>query len=108
MYLEGEPLFVLGPEHALTVAGSGWSKDDLKRALFAEARVPLSAFSAENRERFAAIRPEWFDRWPPETRVPIAARWQDVMVIVAGGAGKHSAFIPTFGRTRSITRPIGE
>jgi hypothetical protein len=108
VYLEGEPLFVLGPEHARTVAGSGWAKGDLKRALFAAARVPLSKFSPENLQRFAAIRPEWFDSRPPETPVPIASRWEDVMVIVAGGAGKHSAFIPTFGRTWSVTRPIGE
>jgi len=25
---------------------------------------------------------------------------------VTGGAGKHSAFIPTFGATRSVTRKI--
>lgn len=40
--------------------------------------------------------------------VPLAGAWEDLMVIVAGGAGKHSAFIPTFGRTRSVTRRIGE
>jgi hypothetical protein len=26
-----------------------------------------------------------------------------VSVIVAGGAGKHSAIVPTFGATRSVT-----
>lgn len=108
VYLEGEPLFVLGPEHARTVARDGWSKADLKRALFAAARVPLSRFSDENRERFAVLRPHWFEGAAPETMVPIAAAWEDLMVIVAGGAGKHSAFIPTFGRTRSVTRAIGE
>jgi len=108
VYLEGEPLFVLGPEHARTVAGEGWSKADLKQALFAAARVPLSRFSAENLERFAALRPQWFQGASADAAVPIAAAWEDLMVIVAGGAGKHSAFIPTFGRTRSVTRRIGE
>ncbi|MBI2152416.1 MAG: hypothetical protein HYV92_06140 [Candidatus Rokubacteria bacterium] len=108
VYLEGEPLFVLGPEHAQTVAGDGWSKADLKHALFDAARVPLSRFSDENRGRFAALRPQWFQGTSGDTTVPIAATWEDVMVIVAGGAGKHSAFIPTFGRTRSVTRRIGE
>jgi hypothetical protein len=28
------------------------------------------------------------------------------MVVVAGGAGKHSVLIPTFGATRSVTRRI--
>jgi hypothetical protein len=30
------------------------------------------------------------------------------MVIVAGGPGKHSAVVPTFGATRSVTLPIEE
>jgi hypothetical protein len=106
VYLGGEPLFVLGPEHARTVAAAGWSKDDLKRALFAAARVPLSRFSPENVARFGAIRPGGFGGASPDASVPIAADWRDLMVIVAGGAGKHSAFIPTFGATRSVTQRI--
>jgi hypothetical protein len=27
-------------------------------------------------------------------------------VIVLGGAGKHSAYIPTFGPTQPVTRPL--
>ena len=38
--------------------------------------------------------------------VTVAQRWEDVMVIVAGGPGKHSMFVPTFGATRSVKRPI--
>ena len=30
------------------------------------------------------------------------------MVIVAGGAGKHSMWVPTFGATRSVTRAIAK
>jgi hypothetical protein len=30
----------------------------------------------------------------------------DLMIIVAGGAGKHSALVPTFGATRSVTVAI--
>ncbi len=106
IYLGGEPLVVLGPEHAATVAAAGWSKDDFRRALWALARVPLGRFGAENVARFAAIDPGGFKDRPEETRVPIARDWRDIMVIVAGGAGKHSAVIPTFGMTRSVTRRI--
>jgi hypothetical protein len=28
------------------------------------------------------------------------------MIVVAGGPGKHSMYLPTFGGTRSVTRPI--
>ncbi|HET8577714.1 MAG TPA: hypothetical protein VFO18_11485 [Methylomirabilota bacterium] len=107
IYLGGEPLVLLGPEHAATVAASGWSKDDFRRALWEAARVPLGRFAAENLERFATIYPEGFKDKPAETLAPIARDWRDIMVIVAGGAGKHSAVIPTFGMTRSVTRRIG-
>jgi hypothetical protein len=70
--------------------------------------VPLARLAPENIERFATIYPEGFKDKPPETPAPIARDWRDVMVIVAGGAGKHSLFIPTFGSTRSVTRRIAD
>ena len=106
IYLGGEPLVILGPEHAATVAGGGWSKDDFKRALWERAQVPLSRFDPSNIERFAVIHPAGFKDRPPETRAPIARQWSDIMIVVAGGAGKHSVFVPTFGATRSVTRRI--
>jgi hypothetical protein len=106
IYLGGEPLLVLGPEHAATVAAGGWSKADFKRAVWARAQVPLSRFDPANLERFAVIHPAGFKDRPPETLAPIARAWSDIMVVVAGGAGKHSVLIPTFGATRSITRRI--
>ena len=106
VYLGGEPLLVLGPEHAATVAAGGWSKADFKRAVWARAQVPLARFDPANLERFAVIHPAGFKDRPPETLAPIARAWSDLMVVVAGGAGKHSVLIPTFGATRSITRRI--
>lgn len=108
IYLGGEPLVMLGPEHAATAAGDGWSKADFKRALWERARVPLSRFDPSNLERFAVIYPAGFKDRPPETLVPIAREWSDIMVVVAGGAGKHSVLIPTFGATRSVTQRIEE
>ena len=31
---------------------------------------------------------------------------QDIHIVVTGGPGKHSAFIPTFGTSKSVTRKI--
>jgi hypothetical protein len=52
------------------------------------------------------VYPEGLKDKPGDTPVPIARDWRDSMVIVVGGAGKHSAVIPTFGATRSVTRRI--
>ena len=38
---------------------------------------------------------------------PIADNPESIHVIVAGGAGKHSAWLPTFGNmTRPVTMPV--
>jgi len=108
IYLGGEPLVILGPEHAQTIAAAGWSKSDFKRAFWEGARVPLAAFSAENVERFAVIDPARFRDKPPNAWIHVAKTPDDVMVVVAGGPGKHSAIVPTFGDTRSVTVPIAE
>ena len=106
IYLGGEPLVILGPEHAATVAGGGWSKADFKRALWERAQVPLSRFDPANLARFEVIHPAGFKDRPPETLAPLARTWTDIMIVVAGGAGKHSVLIPTFGATRSVTLRI--
>jgi len=108
IYLAGDPLVILGPEHAQTIASSGWSKADFKRRFWEAARVPLKRFSADNVARFMTIHPERFESSGPDTLLPFASRPEDVMVIVAGGPGKHSAIVPTFGATRSVTERIAD
>jgi hypothetical protein len=108
IYLGGELLIILGPEHARTIAASGWSKRDLKRAFFERARVRLGAFSRENLARFATIDPARFRDRSPDDTVSVAVTPDDVMVVVAGGPGKHSAIVPTFGATRAVTVPVEE
>ncbi|MDB5904076.1 MAG: hypothetical protein JWM26_2954, partial [Betaproteobacteria bacterium] len=43
---------------------------------------------------------------PLDTPIPIVQRAEDIIIAVVGGAGKHSAFIPTFGATKSVTRAL--
>jgi hypothetical protein len=43
---------------------------------------------------------------PLDTPVPAVQRADDLIIAVIGGAGNHSAFIPTFGATRSVTRAL--
>jgi hypothetical protein len=31
---------------------------------------------------------------------------EDLLIVVTGGAGKHSQYIPTFGNTRAVTRAL--
>jgi hypothetical protein len=100
----GEPVIAFSPEHAATIAAGGYSKADAKRYLCEHAWVPLGRFSDENIERRMRVKfPQRLGSAGPETPVPVVQRPEDFLVIVVGGAGKHSAFIPTFGATRSVT-----
>jgi hypothetical protein len=99
------PILALGPEHAATIAAEGLKKSDVKQYLYDNGRVPLAKFSRENAERRLMRRfPERFK--DINATVPMAHSADDFIVMVIGGAGKHSAWIPTFGGTRAVTMPI--
>ena len=107
VYYEAQPLVVFGPEHAATVARDGYAKADVRRFLFEHARLPLGNFSQENIDR--RFRVEFAERFANanlDALVPVVQRAEDIAIIVLGGAGKHSAYIPTFGGTRSVTRAL--
>lgn len=102
-----QPVIAFGPEHAKSVANGGYGKAEVRRYMHEHARVPLSRFSQENADRrFRARFDGLYVNAAPETRVPIVHNADDLIIMVVGGAGKHSAFIPTFGATRSVTRAL--
>jgi len=107
VYYAGEPLLLLSPEHAATIAAEGYSKDDVRRSLHELARMPLSSFSRDNIERRMYRKfPKTYRDRSLDTMVTVAQRWEDFMIVVTGGPGKHSMYVPTFGGTRAVTRPI--
>lgn len=102
----GEPIVILGPEHAALVASDGLSKAQVKSWLYEHAKVLASRFSPENFEHYIRREKERLGEVSPETLVGYGYSADDILLLVAGGAGKHSCFIPTFGNTRAITHPI--
>jgi len=107
VFYASQPVVVMGPEHAKTVADGGFSKSDAKRFLQERATLPLFKFSKENIERrFKVTFKDRYAHATEETAVPAVQRAEDIIIAVIGGAGKHSAYIPTFGATRSVTRAL--
>lgn len=106
-YYAGEPLIAFGPEHAATIAAGGYSKQDVKRYIYEHATLPLGSFSDQNIDRRFRVKfPDRYAKAGPDARVTMAQRAEDIMVIVLGGAGKHSMYLPTFGETRSVTHAL--
>ncbi len=102
-----EMLLVLSPEHAATIAGDGFTKDDVRRAIYDDARVPMHRFAQKNIERrLWRLLPQRYRDRPLDTMVVMVQRPEDVIVVVAGGEGKHSMYLPGYGATRALTRPV--
>jgi hypothetical protein len=96
LYSQGNPVLVLGIEHAQHIAVAGWTKQDLQRALFERARQPWGL--VKNRGKSKGPRfPVWVDRNDDSSTVPIVWEPRDLLVVVAGGAGGKSMFLPTAG-----------
>ncbi|HWU36608.1 MAG TPA: UGSC family (seleno)protein, partial [Candidatus Acidoferrum sp.] len=84
----GEFLLLLGPEHAATIAGDGFSKEDVKKFLYEEARVPVEHFPEVSWPWIRQMRPQWAEVVEKKGKIPLVDRWEEIQVAVAGGAGK--------------------
>jgi len=102
-YLYGQPTIAFGPEHAAILADGGYTKAAIKSYLFEEARIPRAIWQ---RGGMAGMFP---DRFPDAARVPIVKCAEDIIIVVIGGFGRHSCWLPTFGdTTRAVTRLIAQ
>ena len=109
IFIQGESFVVLCPEHARICADQGWTKADVQHYLFQHAQRShrdIGAGGIHGRKtRNYNTWPRWVDRNDPDAMIPVTRRVQDITVIVAGGPGRNSAYLPGWG-TRSVTRKI--
>jgi hypothetical protein len=103
---QSQLLVVLGPEHATTIAADGLSRADVQRFVFEHARLPL---------RTLKLGGMWgmhdWPRWMTVAQddgamMPQVPSPEDVLVIVAGGPGKHSAVVPNCTFSRAVSRAV--
>ena len=102
----GEPWFILGPEHAEVFKRGGLTKAELKRQLWEASKMPVSALALREIDRARDSRTAELGELTPDTMLPISPRPEDIQLIVAGGVGTHSTYVPCFGNSRAVTREI--
>lgn len=99
-------LVVLGPEHAATIAADGFSRSDVQRFIYEHARMPLS------RRKLSGMWgihdwPLWMHQATDESvLLPQVPTPEDVLVMVAGGPGKHSVVVPNCTFSTAVSRVI--
>jgi hypothetical protein len=113
------PLMLMSPIIAETIAGWGWSKQDLKRHLYDHARIP--AFEFERILRDWTNKPTWdlreehmLGRIPqvyhesddPNRLVPLVWEPDDYMIAVTGDLMRNSVYI--FAHNGVLGYPVGK
>lgn len=99
-YVPAELLVLLNPEHAQTMAADGWSKADVQRYLYEQARNPRRLLAGRG---IVPIRPPAFADLDP---VPVVQSPAEVLVIVAGTHGPHSMVGIPWGYSRAVTKAV--
>ncbi len=115
------PLLLLTPILAETIAKAGWSRDDLKDALFEQARLPAWKFEQYiggynnlvpgrrtlldmvNLGKAPRIFAESSD---PERLVPIVAEPDDILIAVTGDPMRTNAYV--FSHNGMLGYPVGK
>jgi hypothetical protein len=100
------PLVVLlCPEHAAEIARAGFSHQGVREYIFDRARMPVRDLI--DRGYYApGCWPDWIDVGDPEARVPIVASPDRILLAVAGGDGRHSAWMPAWNVCRGATERV--
>jgi hypothetical protein len=106
LYVGGDHFIVFGPEHAQAVARSGFSREDVQHYLYEHARVAVDRVSPQKLEELTSWGGYANQLAAWGGRIPLARGVELLRVLVAGGAGKHSCWIPTFAVGYSQTRRI--
>ena len=100
------PQVLLSPIIAETIAGWGWSKQDLKRHLFEHARMPAHQFerilrdwtekptwNLAEEEKAGRIPKVFHESGDPDRRVPLVWKPEDFMIAVTGDLTRNSIYI---------------
>jgi hypothetical protein len=96
---------VLGPEHAAEIAAAGFGRKEVKEFIFEHARLPLG----ELRDRGhwgARSWPDEFEGQDDEFLVPLVSSPDKLLLVVAGGDGRHSSWMPAWSATERATEVI--
>ena len=89
----------LGPEHAQTIYRDGWSIADIQEKLYEATPVDMDRVPLEKQRNYTVDR----ESNVVNGKFYLSPSPDRIQVLVAGGPGKHSAFIPTFGSTEDCS-----
>ncbi len=105
-WIGGEPWIILSPEHAEVLHAGGLSKAEVQRRLWEQSKMSARRMAVRELERTQAVRASKQAPVTVDTLLEIADTPEGVGILVAGGPGTHSVYVPSFGDARAVTREM--
>lgn len=98
-HVPGEILVIMSPEHTRTISRDSWNKQDVKNYLHENSVVPFEFGDRGGRKLD--------EKWIIDGDVHITRSPDDVVLVAAGGTGRHTMIAHGFGTSsESVTLPI--
>ena len=101
---------LLAPQHARVAANAGWHAADVQQFLFEHARNPLWRLRDAGEydpAKTPAVAAEFGDPEDPDTRVPVFASPERLILVVTGGdSGGFSTVVPAWPASVAVHRFI--
>ena len=105
LFMSQQILVVLCPDHAAIAAAAGLDRAAVSRELFQRARVDLDQLTSANADVVRSWRRGYIDHADGRQLLRIVERPEDILVVVAGGPGNHSAVIAGW-HSRAVAQPV--
>ncbi|MCC6533219.1 MAG: hypothetical protein IT531_11765 [Burkholderiales bacterium] len=105
-WVGGEPWLILSPEHAHILYRDGLDKAQVRQRLWEQSKMAAGRMAHKDFERTRHSRAAELGTIEASTLLPISTCPEEIGIVVAGGPGTHSVYVPSFGDTRAVTRPI--
>lgn len=107
-YQRGVPVIVcLGPEHAGEIAGAGFSRQQVQSYLFEHCRLPVGVLRGRG-YHLPGCWPETIDPDDDDALVPMVSDPSKFWIFVAGGDGRHSAWMPAWNVCEGAIEEVRE
>ena len=102
----GEPWVIIGPEHAEILAKAGITKQETQARLWELTKMRAGRMADKDLARVHDSRTEELGKITDDTMLPMTKRPEDILILVTGAAGTHSVYVPSFGNSRCVSRPV--
>ena len=84
----------------------GVSKAELKRRLWEASKMRAGLMAVKDRQRVVDSRTVELGAITDDTLLPISVKPEEICIMVAGGPGTHSVYVPCFGNSFAATQEI--